>query len=429
MPDERPAALSPYRVLDLTTEIGQYAGRAFAEMGAAVTKVEPPDGDPVRRTGPFLRDEAGPDRSLLWFALNASKQGVTCNLEHPDGQAIFRRMLANTDVVIESFPPGYLDGLGIGYDQLRAEHPKLVWVSVTGFGQDGPYRDYKWSDLIGLALGGLLYLLGEPDRPPVRARASQAFYHASLGAALGGMLALYHARRTGAGQRVDVSMQEVVTFTLAGPGGVTGYWSLMHQNITRAGLAINLGFMVSRVIYGCKDGHVAVSTLFGPHFPRLIDLMKADGAADFLADNRWKTATRFSPMPGQWQCSQEEADACEGVMERWLLRYTKAEVMQLARDHELMIFPVNTVPENLASEQLKSRDYFQQVAHPELPPKAGRRDLVTNVTYPGPPVALSGTPWRIKGRAPLLGEHNAQVYGDLGVSEHELQALRDKGAV
>jgi benzylsuccinate CoA-transferase BbsE subunit len=157
--------------------------------------------------------------------------------------------------------------------------------------------------------------------------------------------------------------------------------------------------------------------------------MKADGAADFLSDDRWKTATRFSPMPGQWQCSQEEADAAEGVMNRWLLRYTKAEVMQLARDHELMIFPVNTVPENLASEQLKSRDYFQQLAHPELPPKAGRRDLVTNVTYPGPPVALSETPWRIKGRAPLLGEHNAQVYGALGVSEDELRALREKGAL
>jgi crotonobetainyl-CoA:carnitine CoA-transferase CaiB-like acyl-CoA transferase len=134
-------------------------------------------------------------------------------------------------------------------------------------------------------------------------------------------------------------------------------------------------------------------------------------------------------MPGQWQCSQEEADACEAVMERWLGRYTKAEVMQLARDHELMIFPVNTVPENLGSEQLASRGYFQQIAHPELPPKPGRRDLVASVTYPGPPVVLSETSWQIKGRAPLLGEHNADVYGAIGVSENELASLRERGVI
>ncbi len=246
---EKPEALSPYHILDLTTEIGQYGGRAFAEMGAEVIKLEPPEGDSVRRIGPFVRDEAGPDRSLLWFVLNASKRGITCNLEHPEGRALFQRLVARTDLVLESYPPGYLADLGLDYEQLRKQHPRLVWVSVTGFGQDGPYQQYRWSDLVGLALGGLLYLWGEADRPPTRARASQAFYHASLSAALGGMLALYHARRTGVGQHVDVSMQEVVTFTLAGPGGVSGYWSLEGINITRSGPAINLGKVISRTIY------------------------------------------------------------------------------------------------------------------------------------------------------------------------------------
>ena len=234
------------------------------------------------------------------------------------------------------------------------------------------------------------------------------------------MLALYHARRTGVGQLVDVSMQEVVTFTLAGPGGVMGYWFLEGLNITRSGPGINLGRIISRVLYPCKDGYVAVSTLFGPHFPAIVELMKKDGAADFLEDPKWLSATRFSPLPGQWQCSQEDADAAEGVLERWLQLYTKAEVMQMAGEHELMIFPVNTVPENIESEQLKARNYFQQVDHSELG---------TSITYPGPPVALSETPWRIKGRAPLLGEHNAEVYGELGLSSDELQTLRAKGVI
>lgn len=420
MAEQSPQALSPYRALDLTTEIGQYAGRCLAEMGADVIKVELPEGDRVRRIGPFFRDEARPDRSMLWFVLNASKKGVTCDLEHPEGRALFRKLVAKTDVVLESYPPGYLSDLGIDNEQLRDEHPRLVWVSITGFGQDGPYKDYKWSDIVGLALGGLLYLFGEQDRPPVRARASQAYYHASLGGALGAVLALYHARRTGAGQRVDVSMQEVVTFTLAGPGGTSGYWHLEGLNIARSGTGINLGKIISRTIYPCKDGHVAVSTLFGPHFSTIIELMQKDNAAGFLEDLKWRTATRFAPLPGQWQCTQEDADAAEGVFANWLLMHTREEVMQMARQHELMIFPVQTVAENLGSEQLKARSYFQQIEHPELG---------ASITYPGAPVVLSGTPWRIKGRAPLLGEHNAKVYAELGLTKDDLTALTAMGVI
>jgi len=413
-------ALSPYRVLDLTTEIGQYAGRALAEMGADVIKIEPPLGDAVRQTGPFYKDEPGAERSLLWFVLNAGKRGVTLNLDHADGQALFKQLVANVDLVLESHPPGELRHLGIDYDDVRAANPKLVWLSVTGFGQDGPYKDYRWSDIVGLALGGLLNLLGEPGRPPTRARASQAYYHASLASAFGAMIALYHARRTGAGQRVDASMQEIVTFTLAGPGGIAGFWPLTKMNITRSGTGINLGFMVSRTIYPCKDGHVAVSTLFGLHFPTLIDLMKADGAAGFLEEERWRTATRFSPLAGQWQCSQEEATACEAQFARWLEMHTKAELMRMSHQHELMIFPVQTVPENFASEQLKTRGFFQKVEHEELG---------ATITYPGAPVKLSTTPWRLRGRAPTLGEHNAEVYGALGLSASDLASLRERGAI
>ncbi len=420
MPEEPPTALAPYRVLDLTGEIGQYCGRAFAEMGATVIKVEPPQGDPVRRIGPFFHNEPRLDHGLPWFVLNASKKGITCNLEHPEGRSLFRRLVATADVVLESYPPGYLQNLDLHYAAFRRQHPRLVWVSITGFGQDGPYKDYKWSDLIGLALGGLLYLFGDKDRPPTRARVSQAYYHASLAAALGGMLALRHARTTGQGQQVDVSMQEAVTFTLAGPGGVSGYWSLQQMNITRSGPRVNLGDVQYRIIFPCQDGFVATGGLFGPHTPRLIELMKQDQAAEFLEDPKWLTATRAAPLPGMWRCTQEENDAAEEVLARWLLRYTRDEIIQMAQENDLLFLPVLTVAENLESEQLKARHYFQQVDHPELG---------TSITYPGPPVVLSATPWRIKGRAPLLGEHNVEVYGEIGLSQGDLEALAAIGVV
>jgi crotonobetainyl-CoA:carnitine CoA-transferase CaiB-like acyl-CoA transferase len=412
-------ALTPYRVLDLTGEIGQFAGRCFAELGADVIKIEPPDGDPVRRIGPFVHDDPRPDRSLLWFTLNASKRGVTLDVERPDGRELLGKLVAKSDLVLESYAPGYLRSIGIDHEAIRREHPKLVWVSVTGFGQDGPYAEYKWSDMIGQALSGLLYLWGEPDKPPSRPRAAQGYYHASMGAAMSGMMALYHARRTGRGQYVDVSMQEVLTFVLAGPGGVSGYWSLEGMNITRSGPGINLGHLVSRTIYTCKEGYVAVSTMFGPHFPRLLELMKKDNAAGFLAeDPKWLNATRFAPLPTQWRCEQEDADAAEALFAKWLLRYTRDEIMQFAMEHQLMIYPVVDVPDNLTNQQLQARDYWKRVRH---------EDVDTTVTYPGAPVRMTATPWAMKSPAPSLGQHNAEVYESIGISASELADLRAKG--
>jgi crotonobetainyl-CoA:carnitine CoA-transferase CaiB-like acyl-CoA transferase len=163
-----------------------------------------------------------------------------------------------------------------------------------------------------------------------------------------------------------------------------------------------------------------VSTIFGPHFPTTIDLMKADNAAGFLAEERWRSATRFSPLPGQWQCTQEEADAAENVFADWIARYTRAEIMEMARKHELMLFPVNTIADNIDSPQLAARDFYQTVEH---------EDIGVNVTYPGAPIVLSRTPWRMKSRAPRLGEHNAEVYGAINIGSGELDRLRGAGVV
>ena len=206
--------LAAYRVLDLTDEKGVLCTKLMADFGADVIKIEPPGGDPMRRIGPFYHDEPDPEKSLFWFTFNTSKRSITLDITRREGQEILRQLATTADFVVECFAPGYLDSLGLGYSALSEVNPRLIMTSITPFGQTGPYRDYKASDIVGLAMGGLLYLNGEPGRPPVRVRASQAYAQASVQAAGGTMVAHYYREISGEGQHVDVSMQEAVSNTL-----------------------------------------------------------------------------------------------------------------------------------------------------------------------------------------------------------------------
>ncbi|MFA4837199.1 MAG: CoA transferase, partial [Dehalococcoidia bacterium] len=158
---QREQALSSYRVLDLTDEKGYLCGRILGDLGADVIKIEPPQGDPGRNIGPFYKDMSDPEKSLLWFSYNYNKRGITLDLTKGAGKEILKKLVKNADFLIESFPPGYLDGLGLGYEDLCEINERLVFTSITPFGQSGPYRDYKGPDLIGMALGGYLYLTGD----------------------------------------------------------------------------------------------------------------------------------------------------------------------------------------------------------------------------------------------------------------------------
>ena len=192
--------LSPYRVLDLTDEKGFLCGKLLGDLGADVIKVERPGGDPARSIGPFYHDEADPEKSLFWFAFNTSKRGITLDIETAEGQEVFKRLVESADFVIESFPPGYMDQLGLGYSALEEVNPGIIMVSITPFGQTGPYKDYKAPDIVAWAMGGSMYPFGNADRPPVRiSHHSQAYLHASGEAAVGAMLALYYRSITGEG--------------------------------------------------------------------------------------------------------------------------------------------------------------------------------------------------------------------------------------
>jgi benzylsuccinate CoA-transferase BbsE subunit len=197
--------LSGYRVLELGGQESLFAGKLLADLGATVIKVEPPGGDPARLLGPRASGVAAPEAGLLWQSLNTGKQGVTLDLGRRRGRELFLRLAATADVVIEGPTPGGLAELGLGYETLCEARSGLILVSITPFGESGPYRDYAADDLVVWALSGLLYICGDPDRPPVRISLPQCWLHAGADAATGAALALFHRGRTGQGQRVVVS--------------------------------------------------------------------------------------------------------------------------------------------------------------------------------------------------------------------------------
>jgi benzylsuccinate CoA-transferase BbsE subunit len=408
--------LNGVRVLDLSGEIGHFCGKLLAGMGAEVIKVEPPPGDPLRRQGPFLHDRPGLERSLRWLTLNSGKRGVTLDRRRPDGRRLFEALLSETDVVLESEPPTLPAAEGWSPEEVIARFPSLVWVSITGFGRDGPYAGFAWSDLIGQASGGLMFLLGDEDRPPVRFGAPQAYYQAAMQAAVGVAAALWERTASGLGQQLDVSLQEAVTFTLQGPGPAVGWWTQGGGALRRAGGRLKIGPLAGLAIQPCADGWIANGGYYvGTWFPTLLALLQADGMAGDLSDPKWLTAVSGEPGPGLWQVSQDEIDHVHAVVGDWLLEHTKAEFLGWTAERGLMIYPVNTVPDLLANPQLQTRAFWERLPHPAL---------AETLTLPGPPFRLSETPWSISRPAPTLGQDNRAIYaGRLGLSNAELASL------
>ncbi len=224
--------LDPYRALDLTDEKGSLCGKILGDLGADVIKIEPPGGDLSRNKGPFYKDIPHPEKSLFWLALNTSKRGITLNIDTSDGKDVFRRLVKSADFVIESFPPGDMEARGLGYKALCQVNPQVIMISISPFGQTGPHKDYKASDIVIMARGGLMYIYGDSDRAPVRISFPQAYLHAGAEAAVGAMMALYARRTTGRGQHVDVSAQRSVASAMY---NTRPFWDLNKVILRRSG--------------------------------------------------------------------------------------------------------------------------------------------------------------------------------------------------
>lgn len=403
--------LSPYRVLDLTDEKGLLCGKLLGDLGADVIKIERPGGDPARNIGPFYHDDPDPDKSLFWFAFNTSKRGITLDIEKPDGQEVFRELVRSADFVIESFQPGHLDKLGLGYSALEQINPQIILVSITPFGQTGPYKDYKAPDIIAWAMGGQMYVSGDSDRPPVRTSDySQAYLHAGAEAAVGALTALYDREMTGEGQQVDVSIQESVT--RASHQLTTIPWEA-NRTITPRGVRVRGNARITN-LWPCKDGYVIWLWWGGPIAERantpLLQWMESEGMLDdFLKKFDWITYD-FRTV------TQEVVDRIEEPTRKFFLTHTKTELFEEALNRNCMLYPMATTKDIVESTQLAARRYWVELEHPQLG---------TTITYPGTFANTSEAPPRVSRRAPLIGEHNRDIYEkELDLSGKELLTLR-----
>jgi len=385
----RKGPLSGYRVLDLTDDKGMLCSRLLADMGAEVIRVEKPGVDLAR--------------SISFWATNSGKLDVTLNIQAEQGQEIFRRLVKTADIVVESYQPGYLEALALGYPELSQINPRLVMASITNFGQSGPYRDYKSCDMVACALGGQMYVCGELETPPLKPFGSQAYFSACLFAAIGILVALWNRHTTGRGQHIDVSLQECVAATL--DHVLVRYFYEGAVARRQGSLHWNSAFR----IFPCQDGYVLLS-LF-QQWETLVAWLDAEGMAEDLTDEKW--LDRGERL--------KQLDHIIQVLERWTQSHTVAELVEQG---QLMHFPwaeVTTIPRLVASPQLRERNFWVEVEHPET----GKR-----YQYPGAPVKLSRSPWRVGGRLPNVGEHNKKVYhGELGLSQEEIETLVRKGVI
>jgi crotonobetainyl-CoA:carnitine CoA-transferase CaiB-like acyl-CoA transferase len=256
--------LSPYRILDLTNERGFLTGKLLGDLGADVIKIEKPGGDPARRIGPFYQDIPEPEKSLFWWGYNTNKRGITLDIETADGQEIFKNLVKTADFVLESFEPGYLEKLGLGYEALSQINPGIVMTSITGFGQTGPYKDYQSTDVVLWALSGVAYVTGDPDKAPLMPSFPVAYLFAATAAAIGTLVAGYQKNLTGEGQHVDAPGQLALAWA-SGPE-VQGLWEVGKILTKRSGkvwLRAQTGggnegikYVKIPIIYQCKDGCV-----------------------------------------------------------------------------------------------------------------------------------------------------------------------------
>lgn len=423
------SALDDIRVLDLAGETGVYGTKLLADLGADVIRIEPPDGDPMRAIGPFWHDECAADRSLSFFNLNTNKRSITLDFTKPEGRALFEKLVATADVVVETHAPGYLDSLGLGYAGLCAIRPDIILTSITGFGQTGPHAHYRWSDIVGVAMSGMMTLAGDKDDPPNRPYGNQGYICAGIDGATGTMMALVHRDNTGEGQQIDVSMQEALSINME---TAMMTYDMNQRIITRTGPRGMVPIDIPGIgIYAAKDGQVFsyLGTPGGAPWTVMLDWMNREGLAEDLNDEPYlsmiqglnlRFLTGLLLEPEKLTERIKTLGHMYGVFVRFCAHMNKWTLYEEAQKQRLMIGIVST-PEDLAKNpQLAARHWYQDVEHDHLG---------ASVRYAGPPYRLSETPWTLRRRPPLPGEHNAEVFGEIGLSAADLQRLHAANVV
>lgn len=382
-------ALDDIVVLDLTRHIaGPYATRLLGDLGADVIKVETPEGDPARQLGPFPKDEPHPERSGLFFYLNCNKRSVVLDLETDAGRRDVLALAARADLVVESFAPGTLDRLGLGWQELRGLRPDLSLLSISPFGQDGPYRDYRLTELPLYGFAGEMYSMGMADREPVKMAGTAALFESGAACATASLAAILSSLRHGIGQHVDVSLVETHLGGCDRRHATAIAFQFSGRRTTRS---VDARLGLPSGIYRCKDGYVDF-TVAGIRPDRIVDLVQG---ADWLADPRFGDPDEL--------IKPETIAAWNAHFGDWCLARTKREIWAEARRAKVLCAPLFTMQDLFEDEHFRARGFWASIEHPEL----GR------VTLPGRPFALERGGWQLRRPAPLLGQHTTQIRDEL----------------
>jgi crotonobetainyl-CoA:carnitine CoA-transferase CaiB-like acyl-CoA transferase len=376
--------LEELKVLDLTDEKGLLCGKTLADMGAEVICVQKP--------GQAIAD----------CYANRGKHAVSLNFESPRGKDLFLRLVDKNDVLIESFTPGYMAGLGLSFERLKEQNPRLIMASITGFGQTGPYSRFHTSELVSAAMSGQVYLNGEPGRPPIQPPVPLASSLACLNAVTGILLAVRHRHTTAQGQYLDISIQEC---TAAALDHTLVRYAHLGETAARSG---NFNWNRSMRVFPCRDGYILLSLFH--QWETLVEWLDSENMAGDLTDQKYLIEEE----------RHRNLDHIVRVLEKWTLSHG---VDDLVETGQAMHFPwgkVNSIPELVEGIQLNARGYFVPV-----------QDLAGHeYKFPGAPVKMSESLWQVNSQLPAAGEYNQEVFcRRLGLSETEVEQLAREGVI
>lgn len=392
--------LEGIKVLELGQLIaGPFATKILGEFGAEIIKIEPPQtGDPLRKWR-LLHEGT----SVWWASQSRNKKSVTVNLRSTEGQAIIRRLLKEVDILVENFRPGALEGWGLSEEVLKEINPELIIVRVSGYGQDGPYRDLPGFGLVGEAMGGFRYLSGEQGRPPVRVGISIGDSLSALHAVIGALMALRHREvQKGGGQVVDIALYESVFNMME---SLVAEYSIFGEVRQPAGSRLP-GITPSNA-YLCADGKYALIAGNGDSiFKRLMSLIGRDDVANDPA---------FAHNDGR----SAEADYIDSIISQWTIQHSLDDVLEALHENRVPAGRVYDVEDIFNDPHYKAREMLIQ----------GELEDGTEVTLPGILPKLRKTPGSVERRAPTLGQDTEEVLGKIGIDAKELSELRAKGVI
>ncbi len=390
-----------YRILDMTSLRCAIGPRMLADLGADVIHIEPPQGDPLRYTAPFAADLVDPERSLPFLWRNLGKRGITIDLAHLEGQALLERLIASADVLYDDFAPGHRGAMGLDWSRLHALNPRLIHVSVTEYGEDGPYAQWKGSAITAFAMSGAMQVAGSADSPPCDAPHPMAYDAAAMYANVAVSMALWARHTTGEGQRIDVSVQD------AAIGGLLPWAVPTFSFAGRKTTAVTRrGKLSGTFSYACRDGWVRMPIISDRHWQALLNTL---GQPDALLKPEFQ-AQRFRIA---------NADLIHSLITEQTIQRNALEFIAAAQANGVPIAPVRPPSGFMHDANTRARGFWREVAHPVAGP----------ARYPSTPIRMSVSQLPFGRPAPLLGEHNNEVYAELGLSSAEILHLRSIGAI